>query len=374
MANAQAFIAELLAPADIQINGNRPWDMQVRETDFLNDVLARGNLALGEAYMAGDWDCDQLDVFFCRLLAHKVHEHIKPSRLLWHHLKGRLFNLQSKKRAWQVGEHHYDLGNRLYRAMLDERMVYTCGYWEHAQDLNRAQQDKLELVCKKLQLKPGMKVLDIGCGWGSFMKYAAENYGVECVGVTVSKAQVELGEQLCQGLPIEFRLHDYRQLNESFDAVVSIGMFEHVGQRNYREYMNVAANCLNPDGLFLLHTIGRNRDVRGTDPWISKYIFPNGDLPSLAHIDTASRDLMCAEDIHNFGADYDPTLMAWYQNFERAWPELQQHYDERFFRMWRYYLMSCAGAFRARDLQVWQWVFSKNAYIGGYRRPSLKFD
>ena len=374
MANAQAFIAELLAPADIQINGNRPWDMQVRETDFLNDVLARGNLALGEAYMAGDWDCNQLDVFFCRLLAHKVHEHIKPSRLLWHHLKGRLFNLQSKKRAWQVGEHHYDLGNRLYRAMLDERMVYTCGYWEHAQDLNRAQQDKLELVCKKLQLKPGMKVLDIGCGWGSFMKYAAENYGVECVGVTVSKAQVELGEQLCQGLPIEFRLHDYRQLNESFDAVVSIGMFEHVGQRNYREYMNVAANCLNPDGLFLLHTIGRNRDVRGTDPWISKYIFPNGDLPNLAHIDTASRDLMCAEDVHNFGADYDPTLMAWYQNFERAWPELQQHYDERFFRMWRYYLMSCAGAFRARDLQVWQWVFSKNAYIGGYRRPNLQVE
>lgn len=371
MANAQAFLKELLAPADIQINGNRPWDMQLYDANFIPGVLAQGNLALGEAYMANEWECEQLDVFFCRLLAHQVHEHVKPSRLLWHHLKSRFLNLQNQRRAWQVGQHHYDLGNNLYRAMLDSRMVYTCGYWEHSHDLEQAQQDKLELVCQKLKLQPGMRVLDIGCGWGSFMKYAAEHYQVECVGVTISKAQVELGQQLCAGLPIEFRLQDYRDINEPFDAIVSLGMFEHVGQRNYRAYMQTVARCLRTDGLFLLHTIGRNRDAHGTDPWISKYIFPNGELPCLAHIDKASRDLLCAEDIHNFGADYDSTLMAWYENFERAWPELEQHYDQRFFKMWRYYLLSCAGAFRARDLQVWQWVFSRQGVMGGYRRPHL---
>lgn len=369
MANAQMFVGELLALADIQINGNRPWDMQVRDPSFFEEVLARGNLALGEAYMAGDWDCEQLDVFFCRLLANRIHTRVRPSRLIWHYLKNRLLNLQSPQRSWLVGRRHYDLGNHLYQAMLDPRMVYTCGYWANAQSLEQAQIEKLELVCRKLQLKPGMRILDVGCGWGSFMKYAAENYGVKCVGVTVSKEQVALGTKLCENLPIEFRLQDYRKLNESFDAIVSLGMFEHVGHKNYRRYMKVVANCLKPGGLFLLHTIGRNRDVRGTDPWIAKYIFPNGELPCLSHIDNASRDLLCAEDVHNLGADYDPTLMAWHQNFERAWPELSEHYDNTFYRMWRYYLLSCAGAFRARDLQVWQWVFSKPSLIGGYRRP-----
>ena len=369
MNKTHQLIAELLAPADIQLNGDRPWDIQLRDDYFLQQLLSRGNLALGEAYMAGDWDCEALDVLFCRILTHRLHEHVQPTRLLWHVVKSHLFNLQTPKRAWQVGFRHYDLGNRLYQAMLDERMVYTCGYWRHAQSLTDAQRDKLELVCQKLNLQPGMRVLDIGCGWGSFMKYAAEHYGVSCVGVTISRQQVELGEQLCQGLPIEFRLQDYRTLHEPFDAVVSLGMFEHVGQRNYSHFMQVAARCLAPDGLFLLHTIGRNRDVRGTDPWIHRYIFPNGELPCLAHIDAASRKHLRAEDVEHLGADYDPTLMAWYQNFEQAWPSLREDYDETFFRMWRYYLLSCAGAFRARDLQVWQWVLSHPASSSGYRRP-----
>lgn len=309
--------------------------------------------------------------FFYQLLSHKVHEQVSPSRLLWHHLKHRFFNLQNAKRVWQVGQRHYDLGNQLYQSMLDERMVYTCGYWAKAKTLEQAQTDKLELVCQKLNLKAGMRVLDIGCGWGSFMKYASENYGVSCVGVTISKAQVELGQQLCHGLPIEFRLQDYRQLDEPFDAVASIGMFEHVGQRNYRDFMAVVARCLKPQGLFLLHSIGRNRNSRGTDPWIAKYIFPNGELPCLAHIDDASRDLLCAEDIENLGADYDPTLMAWYENFASHWSALSDRYDQTFFRMWRYYLLSCAGAFRARDLQVWQWLFSHGGQQNGYRRPQL---
>ncbi|MGQ4276977.1 cyclopropane fatty acyl phospholipid synthase [Pseudidiomarina sp. E22-M8] len=367
----RTYIEELLSGADIRIDGSRPWDMQLHEPKLLNDVLARGNLGLGEGYMQGDWDCEQLDEFFHRVLRARVGEQIKPMLFLWHHLKARLLNLQSSKRAFQVGQHHYDLGNDLYRAMLDERMVYTCGYWHKADNLADAQRDKLELICRKLQLRPGMQVLDIGCGWGSFMKYAAENYGVRCVGVTVSKEQVALGEQLCEGLPVEFRLQDYREVNEPFDAVVSIGMFEHVGQKNYASFMEVAARCLKNDGLFLLHTIGRNRDERGTDPWIDRYIFPNGELPCLAHIDETSRQHFTTEDVHNFGADYDRTLMAWCKNFERNWEQLSDSYDDTFKRMWRYYLLSCAGAFRARDLQLWQWVFSKEGIQGGYHRPNL---
>jgi cyclopropane-fatty-acyl-phospholipid synthase len=368
---SQAYVENLLSEADVIINGARPWDIQVHDAQLYAQTLARGNLGLGEAYMRGWWDCEQLDEFFHRVLRANLGAHIQPARFFWHHLKARLLNLQAGKRAWQVGQHHYDKGNDLYQAMLDERMVYTCGYWQQADNLADAQRDKLELICRKLQLQPGMRVLDIGCGWGSFMKYAAENYGVRCVGVTVSEAQVELGKRLCEGLPVEFRLQDYRALNEPFDAVVSIGMFEHVGQKNYRTFMRVVERCLQRDGLFLLHTIGRNRDVRGTDPWINKYIFPNGELPCLAHIDRASRDLFCAEDVHNFGADYDTTLLAWWQNFERNWPQLKTSYDETFYRMWRYYLLSCAGAFRARDLQLWQWVFSAPGLSGGYHRPTL---
>ncbi|MEA3588962.1 cyclopropane fatty acyl phospholipid synthase [Pseudidiomarina sp. 1APP75-27a] len=371
MMETRAYIEKLLARADISINGSRPWDMQLHRADVLHDVLARGNLGLGEGYMRGDWDCEQLDEFFYRILRAQLGQEIKPTRFLWQHLKARWLNLQSRARAFQVGEQHYDLGNQLYQAMLDERMVYTCGYWQRAENLADAQRDKLELICQKLQLRPGMQLLDIGCGWGSFMKYAAENYSVRCVGVTVSKAQVELGEKMCAGLPIEFRLQDYREINEHFDAVVSIGMFEHVGQKNYDSFMEVAARSLKDDGLFLLHTIGRNRDVRGTDPWINRHIFPNGELPCLAHIDNSSRAHFTAEDIHNFGADYNRTLMAWSDNFERNWEQLSGDYDETFKRMWRYYLHSCAGAFRARDLQLWQWVFSKSGIEGGYHRPTL---
>lgn len=374
MRSAKLFIEELLGKADIHCNGSRPWDIQVHDESFYTDVLAHANLGFGESYMAGSWDCTQLDELFFRLLNAKIEQQVRPSKLIWHHLKSRLFNLQSKKRAFQVGQHHYDIGNELYQAMLDPRMVYTCGYWHHANDLNQAQEHKLELVCQKLRLQPGMRILDIGCGWGSFMRYAAEKYGVECVGITVSKQQTELGQELCQGLPIEFRLQDYRDVNETFDAIVSIGMFEHVGQRNYRTFMEVAKRCLRADGMFLLHTIGRNRDSKGTDPWIAKYIFPNGELPCLAHIDAASRDLFCAEDIHNFGADYDHTLMAWYRNFAKHEAHFEEQKGTEFVRMWRYYLLSCAGAFRSRDLQVWQWVFSQQGLTGGYHRPVLSSD
>jgi cyclopropane-fatty-acyl-phospholipid synthase len=282
----------------------------------------------------------------------------------------RLFNRQTMRRARQVGETHYDLGNEFYADMLDPRMAYTCGYWKDARNLAEAQEAKLDLICRKMGLEPGMRVLDIGCGWGSFMRFAAKRYGVKCVGVTISAEQARWSRERFPDADLDFRLQDYRMLNERFDRIVSIGMFEHVGHKNYRTYMEVAHRCLNDDGLFLLHTIGRNHRGGASDPWIDKYIFPNGELPSLGHIGDAIEGLFVAEDLHNFGADYDKTLMAWHENFERAWPKFEKQLGQRFYRMWRYYLLSCAGAFRARDLQLWQWVLSKEGVTGGYARVS----
>lgn len=357
-----------LEEADIRIGGPRPWDIHLKSPDVLDRVLAKGSLGFGEAYMDGAWDADQLDEFFHRALRARLDKTVRPLSLIAYSLRARCFNLQNKKRAWQVGRQHYDLGNDFYSAMLDPRLTYTCGYWKDASNLAEAQEAKLDLICQKLQLKKGMRVLDIGCGWGSFMGYAAEHYGVECVGLTISKEQTELGRQKCRGLPVEFRMQDYRQVHERFDRVVSIGMFEHVGSKNYRTYMDVARRCLADDGLFLLHTIGRNVHKPGGDPWIDKYIFPNGELPTLHQVGESLEGLFVVEDLHNFGADYDKTLMAWNANVEAAWPRFEKKLGQRFYRMWRYYLLSSAGAFRARNIQVWQWVLSKQGVVGGYSR------
>lgn len=366
------FIAELLAKADVRLGGNRPWDIRLNDARVPDRVLAAGNLGLGEAYMYGQWTCERLDEFFERVLRARLDEQIEPLRLMLHALKAKLFNRQTARRAWQVGEQHYDIGNDLYEAMLDRRMTYTCGYWQNgARTLDEAQEHKLDMICRKLGLKPGMRLLDIGCGWGSLMGFAAERYGVTCVGVTISKEQAELGAERYRHLPVEFRLQDYRELDERFDRIASVGMFEHVGPKNYRAYFEVANRCLDDHGLFLLHTIGKNRRGTHSDPWIDKYIFPNGELPTIGQIADASGDMFVAEDLHNFGADYDRTLMAWYANFVAAWPKLQAKMGERFFRMWSYYLLSCAGGFRAREIQLWQWVLSKRGVPGGYERPAL---
>lgn len=255
---AYRHLAALLASADVRLDGQRPWDLHLLGEGVPERILAHGNLGLGETYMDGLWTCQHLDQLFDRLLRADMASRVRSLSTAWHHLRARWLNLQTEPRAWQVGQQHYDLGNAFYAAMLDRRMTYTCALWEGARDLDEAQENKLELVCQKLGLQPGMHVLDIGCGWGSFMKYAAERHGVRCTGVTISAEQAALGRTLCEGLPIEFRLMDYRGLSERIDRVVSLGMFEHVGQKNYDAYMAVAQRCLAPDGLFLLHTIGRN--------------------------------------------------------------------------------------------------------------------
>jgi cyclopropane-fatty-acyl-phospholipid synthase len=364
---SKEIVEELLKKAGVSINGTNPWDIQVKDDRLYGRILTQGSLGLGEAYMDGWWDAERLDQFIDRVISAGLANEIRKD--LGTILKiaiAVLTNRQSKRRSFIVGQEHYDLGNDLYENMLDKRLVYTCAYWKDVTTLDEAQEQKLDLVCKKLKLAPGMRVLDIGCGWGSFAKYAAETYGVSVVGITVSKEQVELAQENCKGLPVEIRLQDYRDLNEKFDCIVSLGMFEHVGYRNYREYFRVASRCLDDNGLFLLHTIGDNQSSVHGEPWTEKYIFPNGMLPSISQIGKAIESQFVMEDMHNFGAYYDKTLMAWYENFERHWGKLEKKYGERFFRMWKYYLLSFAGSFRARNIQLWQIVLSKKGIPGGY--------
>ena len=370
MDNARQKIEAILGLADIRVGGDRPWDIQVHDKRLYPRILAQGSLGMGEAYMDGWWDSTGIDQLVTRIMTAGLRRKVAPLTLLWPALQARLFNLQSLGRAFEVGEAHYDLGNDLFERMLDRRMAYSCGYWLNAADLDAAQEAKLDLVCRKLDLKAGQRVLDIGCGWGSFAGFAAERYGAEVFGVTVSKEQARWVEERYRDLPVSAIVQDYRSLEGEYDHVVSIGMFEHVGRKNYREYMRVARRCLKPGGLFLLHTIGRRYSRNATEPWIEKYIFPNAQLPSMADISRAVEHLFVIEDVHNFGADYDRTLMAWHEKFERAWPELSVRYDERFRRMWRYYLLTNAAAFRARRTQLWQVVLSPSGVPGGYRRVS----
>ncbi|AJD49540.1 cyclopropane fatty acyl phospholipid synthase [Isoalcanivorax pacificus W11-5] len=349
----------LLERADIRINGGRPWDPQVHDRRFWRRVALHRSLGLGEAYMDGWWDCEALDQFICRLL---VHGGGTESQSRWRDagqwLWQALVNRQSLRRAPTVAHRHYDLGNDLFQRMLDPTMSYSCGYWRRAHTLDEAQTHKLDLICRKLQLTPGMTLLDIGCGWGGLLHHAATHYGVQGLGVTLSGEQADIARERCRGLPVEIRVQDYRTLQGHFDRIVSVGMFEHVGRRNYATYFRTCERLLEPDGLTLLHTIGSNSSSHGHDPWIDRYIFPNGELPSVAQIATASQAHFVTEDVHGFGPDYARTLRAWDTNFRHHWPEIAPRYDERFYRMWRYYLNSCAGAFDARDIQLWQWVFS----------------
>jgi len=364
----ESLVKELLSLAGIEINGSNPWDIQVHDEKFYKRAVTEVELGLGESYMDGWWDVEKLDEMIYRIIRADLQNKVKSNFKVALQLAGfYLINMQARRRAFIIGERHYDLGNDLFQNMLDKRMNYSCAYWKNASTLDEAQENKLDLICKKLYLKPGMRVLDIGCGWGAFGKYAAEKHGVAVVGITVSKEQVSLGKELCKDLPVEIRLQDYRDVKEKFDRIVSVGMIEHVGYKNYREYFKIAERNLKDDGLFLLHTIGEVRSTKSTDPWTHKYIFPNGMLPSIAQLGKAIEGKFVMEDWHNIGSDYDKTLMAWYNNFKNSWNKIREKYNERFYRMWKYFLLSSAGAFRARNKnQLWQIILSKNGILGGY--------
>jgi len=362
-------VSDLFASGGITLNGAQPYDPHIHTSRFYKRVLRQGSLGLGESYMDGWWDCTAIDEMISRLLQADVHETVKPDPFLWLKiLRARLFNLQSVRRAYQVADAHYNLGNNLFIGMLGKTMCYSCAYWKNVTDLDQAQINKLDLSCRKLDLQAGEHVLDIGCGWGSFARYATEHYGVRVTGITVSKEQRAWAVEHCRGLPVDIHLQDYRKLEGRFDKLVSIGMFEHVGVRNYKAYFGAANRVLKEGGLFVLHTIGTDRSFLDSDPWINRYIFPNGKIPSLRQLAAACEQHFIIEDVQNFGPDYDTTLMAWKDRFEAAWPELRSGYDERFRRMWRYYLACCAGSFRSAQMQIFQLVLRRR------NQPRRRYD
>lgn len=361
-------LERFLDEKNIAFNSNNTWDIKVYNPNLYKRMLLEGSIGFGEAYMDEWWDCDHIDQLFHRLCIGKsVYKTKLYPQAIKNWLRAYFSNRQSKNLAAQSIKLHYDLGNDLYHSMLGKHMAYSCGYWHQATTLDQAQEHKFDLICRKLNLQPGQKILDIGCGWGGFMKYAAENYQVSCVGITLSEDQYRFGKEWCSHLPIDIRLADYRELNDKFDHIISIGMFEHVGYKNYGEFMAIVQRCLKDDGLFLLHTIGGNKSVTTAHQWLEKYIFPGGMLPSITQIAKAVEGICVMEDWHNFGADYDKTLMCWHENFNNNWETISHNYDDRFRRMWNYYLLSCAGGFRARGNQLWQIIFSKEGVPGGYQ-------
>ncbi|HEY2534888.1 MAG TPA: cyclopropane fatty acyl phospholipid synthase [Xanthobacteraceae bacterium] len=353
-------IEALLGESGVRINGGNPWDIRVFDEGFYARVLRQGSLGFGESYMERWWDVEDLEELVYRLLSARIDERVLTWRDVIAYASAALLNRQRRARAFAVGERHYDIGNDLYEHMLDSRMMYSCGYWQTARTLDEAQRAKLDLVFRKLDLKAGQRVLDVGCGWGGGLEYAAREYGVEGVGITISREQADYARGKCHGLPVEIRLQDYRDLRGDFDHIYSIGMFEHVGPKNYRGYLRTLRRCLRPGGRFLLHTIGANRasSRRGNDPWIDKYIFPNSKLPSDPQIATALEGLFAIAGRQAIGTHYVPTLRAWRANFERHWQTLRKTRDDAFFRMWKFYLCSSAATFRAAKNDVWQYLLT----------------
>jgi cyclopropane-fatty-acyl-phospholipid synthase len=368
MNKEQETVQKLLSAAGIKVNGSGPIDIQVHNDRFYKKALSGRELGIGEAYMDGWWSAKHLDETVARLLNSNIRDNlsITPS-IVMHVLRGAVANQQKQKRAYKNASAHYDIGNDLYSLMLDKRMIYSCGFWQTAKNLEDAQEAKLDRICKKLYLKKGMKLLDIGCGWGGFSEYAAKNYGVEVVGVSPALEQVKVAKERTKGLKVTIKQQDYREIKGKFDRIVSIGMLEHVGQKNYKAFFEKCSELLKDDGLMLHHTIGNTKSTTAADPWTSKYIFPGGVIPSLAQLAKSTEKLLLIEDLENFGPDYDKTLMAWQANFVRNYPKLKDEYDERFYRMWEYYLLSSAGAFRARRIQLWQIVMRKMLPSESYR-------
>jgi cyclopropane-fatty-acyl-phospholipid synthase len=356
---AGVLLKEILASAGITVGGDAPWDVRVNDERAYSRLFRDGSLGFGEAYVDGWWECDALDQMIERVLRAELDKMVRKSWVaLAQAVRARLFNLQVA-RAFEVGQRHYDIGNDLYQAMLDKRMVYTCAYWKDAVDLEAAQEAKLDLVCRKVGLKPGMRVLDLGCGWAGFAGFAAEHYGASVVGMTVSREQVAWAREKYAHLPVDIRLDDYRNASGTFDAVVSIGLMEHVGPKNYRGYMELVDRTLAPGGVAFVHTIAGLKPRTAMEPWFDKYIFPNAVLPTLGQLGTAMDDLLVPEDMHNIGEHYVPTLMAWWERFDAAWPQLKGRYGDAFYRMWKYYLMASAAAFRARNHQLYQIVMTR---------------
>lgn len=358
--DSKTICLKILDAAEIPLNGSVPYGIQVLNEKLWDRIVSQQHLGLAEAYMDGWWECDAIDEFVTKLLNIDVLSFLRPTPALYAHwIKSKFINRQTKSRAAINAKHHYNIGNELYSRMLDTEMVYSSAYWKSANNLESAQRDKLDLICRKLKLQSGMKILDIGSGWGGFLRHAAKNYGIVGVGISPAENQINFARTHSRGLPIEFKQMDYRNLSGKYDRVVSVGMMEHVGPKNLKTFFNKCNELLAPGGLMLHHTISSNYSKHVTDQFFDKYIFPGGVIPSLAQIALAQEKLFIIEDVHNFGPYYDLTLMEWHKRINNSWYQIPQ-YNERFRRMWRYYLLSSAAGFRSRNLQLLQLVFSRS--------------
>lgn len=315
----------------------------------VKDLLTSTSLALGEAYMRGDLSIDG-DLY--EALAHFMGQMDRFSTDK-NKLKKLIFTSSSKKNQEKEVTSHYDIGNDFYALWLDETLSYSCGYFESEKDtLYDAQVHKTERILKKLYLKPGMELLDIGCGWGYLLIQAAKKYGVKGMGITLSKEQQagfqkRIKEEGLEDLLTVERM-DYRDLpncGRTFDRVVSVGMVEHVGRDNYSQFLSCAKEVMKPGGLFLLHFISALKEHPG-DPWIKKYIFPGGMVPSLREMINAAADYrFYTLDVESMRRHYNRTLLCWNANFQKHKDEVKEKFGEEFVRMWELYLCACAATF-----------------------------
>ncbi|MFO6296648.1 cyclopropane fatty acyl phospholipid synthase [Rahnella selenatireducens] len=346
----------LLHKADIQIEGTRPWDIRIRHPGFFKRIMLQGLLGLGESYMDGWWECDRLDIFIYKFLAHKLDEAVPGNfRDILLVLSENIFNRKSDDCHGSVFVNEYDIGYDVFTHMLDPYMQYSCGYWRKGATLAEAQEAKLKMICEKLQLAPGMRVLDIGCGWGGTAEYSARHYDVYVEGTTNSTEEQKIAQSRCQGLDITIMLEDYQDLlDDKFDRIIALGALEYLELKNYQNFFKALARCLKPDGLFLLHSTGSTELVSHVGPWLNKYIFPKGCLPSGQQLVQSIEPYFRIEDWDNLGTDYDKTLMSWFEKINESWPSLSMNYSPGFRHMLEYYLCSSAGFFRAGKIQLRQ--------------------
>ena len=355
-------VQDFLQQADIRVDGSRPWDIKICHPDFFKCIMQQGLLGLGESYMDGWWECERVDILIYKFLTGRLDEYL-PIHLhnILNLFSAKLLSLKPDHVSLTSGNKEHEIGYDIFAVMLDNYMQYSCGLWREGTSLDEAQTAKLQMICEKLQLSPGMRILDLGCGWGGTAEYMARHYGVYVEGITDSTEQQKVAQARCRDLDVTIMLGDFHDcIDDQFDRIISLGTLQNIELRNYQAFFKRIANSLNPDGRCLLQSIGKDQFVNHVGLWINKYIFPRGCLPSEEQIVRSTQPYLHIEDWINLGGDYDKTFMSWEKRINDAWPELKDNYSPRFKRMLDYYLCSCAGFLRAKKLNMWQMVFSRN--------------